>query len=466
MTEIFSINPATHKLLWKGKSATPHEIKQAITRAKNAFPVFSGLSFKERVDIALRFAALLDDSFAELISQEMGKPLWESKLEVEAMKNKVLISIQAHEERCSTRVENRTTIQHKPHGVVAVFGSFNFPGHLPHGHIVPALLAGNTIIFKPSEFTTLVGKKMVMLWQQAGLPEDVLILVQGGKEVGVRLTKDADIRGIFFTGSAVAGQSIAKTSLKFPHRIVALEMGGNNPLIIRPNANIEACVYLTIQSAFLTSGQRCSCARRLIIIENDKTLHFLDHLITTTKSLMTGPYTTRPEPYMGPLINAQAAEKIIASYTKLIQSGCTPLLKMYRPDSEGCFVTPGIVDTTGFAVDDAEVFGPLLQVIRVQTLDEAIQQANHTAYGLTAGIISDDEQEYRRVQNEVRAGVINWNTPLTGASSKAPFGGLGLSGNFRPTGYYSCDYCAYPVASTEASSIVLPEKFPPGFLWK
>lgn len=462
MTELHSYNPATGALVYSGKEATSAEVQETVKRAKKALIAYRKSSFDERVKYLEAFSMLLDDQFAMCISEEMGKPLWESKQEVISMKNKIAISIQAYKERSFIKVEKETITQHKPHGVVAIFGPFNFPGHLPHGHIVPALLAGNTVIFKPSELAPKVGEMMVSLWEKTGLPDGVMSLIQGGRHVAEMLLQEADIHGVFFTGSAQAGKAIMQASLPFPNRIVALEMGGNNPLIVRASSDCKASVYLTIQSAFLTSGQRCTAARRLILIENDHSEHFLSSLIQSVKKLMVAPFTTHPEPYMGPLVSAQAASKVFTAYETLLKKGAIPLVAMSRPEPEGAFITPSIVDVTKIETADEEIFGPLLQVVRVKDLDDAIKQANNTAYGLSAGIISVDKSDYEKVQEEVHAGIINWNTPLTGASSQAPFGGIGLSGNFRPAGYYSCDYCSYPVASTIKSTITLPESFPPG----
>ena len=467
MSSFFSQDPATDKIIWQGKEVTRDEIKEALAKAKKAQLYWIKRTFEERAAICWKFATLLDQSFAETISKEMGKPLWDSLSEVQAMKNKIEISIQAYHERCPERQhklpQGQSVTYHKPHGIVAVFGPFNFPGHLPNGHIVPALLAGNAILFKPSELTPKVGEEMGRLWKEAGLPENVLQVLQGGKQTGQMLTAEKDIRGIFFTGSYAAGRAILEASLPFPDRIVALEMGGNNPLIISKIANPNATVFQTIQSVFITSGQRCSASRRLILIESAKSNEFLNLLIKTTKELIIGPSTLRPEPYMGPVVSAKAASHIMKQYNELITLGCNPILPMQRFGEDSAFLSPSIVDVTGNDVPDVEIFGPLLQLIRVKNLGQAIKVANNTAYGLTAGIISTDESEYKRVQDEVRAGVINWNMPTTGASSFAPFGGLGLSGNFRPAGYYAADYCSYPVAASEAEQSLLPEKLPSGY---
>lgn len=465
-----SKNPATQETVWEGQESTPEEIQDSIKSAEIAFISWSKLGFEKRALILTRFQSQLDEhakELATLISQEMGKPLWESLTEVRTMRAKVDISIQAYKERCPQKTENMDSslmmTRHFPHGVVAVFGPYNFPGHLPNGHIVPALLAGNTVLFKPSELTPGVGEFTCKLWKQAGLPPGVLNLVQGGKNVGIELTKSEGIRGIYFTGSAETGRAIMRASIDAPWRILALEMGGNNPAIVSKVSDLRPLVFLTIQSAFVTTGQRCSCARRLIVIENEQTKEFLQKLVQTTKELKIGSYSDNPEPYMGPLVTVTAAEKVLKEFKELESLGGKTLLGLKHLDHKTGFVSPGIIDMTDIEVEDSEIFGPVLQIIRVKNLDEAIGQANNTNYGLTAGIFTDRIDEYNEVLNNVRAGVINWNTPLTGASSRVPFGGIGLSGNFRPSAYYAADYSAYPVASQEALRAHLPTQLPQGF---
>jgi succinylglutamic semialdehyde dehydrogenase len=460
MTNLYSINPATGEYVWRGKTSSSEEVQTSIQKAQSASKSWRKTPFEERAEYAKTFASLLSDEFAIAISKEMGKPLWEAKAEVSAMKNKAAISIAAYQDRCKKLEHGSSSCIHKPHGVVTVFGPFNFPGHLPNGHIIPALLAGNTVVFKPSELTPGVGEMIDSLWKKAGLPDGVFNLVQGGKEVGHELVSSPHIRGIFFTGSVAVGRRIQEASFQYPNRILALEMGGNNPLIISSISSIEAAVFTTIQSTFITSGQRCSCSKRLIIIENHTSKAFIKKLIDTTKSLMIAPYTTNPEPYMGPVVSKQAADTIMNQYNNLPGK---KLLELKRFDTSGAFLSPAIVDVTGYDAKDEEIFGPVMQLTRVKNLDEAIKQANNSSYGLCAGIISDDAAEYERVLDEVNAGVINWNTPTTGASSHLPFGGIGLSGNFRPSAYYAADYSAYPIASTILDTAILPETLPPGY---
>ncbi len=382
------------------------------------------------------------------------------------MLNKIPITIEAYQDRCvnlkiNAESDSQKTI-FKPHGVVAVIGPFNLPGHLPHGHIVPAMLAGNTCVFKPSELTPLVGYLYARLWEETGLPQGVFQLIQGGKETGMALSMHDDIKGLYFTGSAAAGRAIHQLFGGQPERILALEMGGNNPLIVGQIDNLSAAAYIIAQSAFLTSGQRCTCARRLIVIENEKSKALVETLVQVVESIRVGRYDGSPVPFMGPVISLEAAEKIQRQYHDLLYRGGKEILpmKVAKPDN---MLYPAIVDVTGAEnVPDEEIFGPVLQVIRVSGLESAIETANRTDFGLSAGILSHNQNDYRRFLQLSRAGIVNWNKPTNGASSKAPFGGIGKSGNHRPSAYFAVDYCAYPVATMESSALILPEKRFPG----
>ncbi len=467
-----SINPATGGVIWQGAADTEADIAIAIENAREAFKSWSKLSFERRVEHVAKFIELLTRErhfIAHAISKEVGKPLWESETEVTTMINKFKISVESYEERTGDRDLGLSVTRHKPIGVMGVLGPYNFPAHVPNGHIIPALLAGNTVVFKASELTPMVAEDVVKLWHQSGLPIGVLNLVQGGAAAGKALIKDAKLDGYLFTGSSRTGIAIHKELAGKPNKMLALEMGGNNPLIVNDIDDLNAAAYLAVQSAFLTSGQRCTCARRLILIEGEESRRFMEVFMKMTSRLKIGSYH-QDDIFMGPVISANQALSLLASQKAFVAGGGCALLPMERnylgeheDKSLTAFLSPGIVDVTDCKDRaDHENFGPLLQVVRVKNMDAAIVEANNTSYGLSAGLISNNAETFERVRNEVKAGLINWNQQLTGASSNAPFGGIGMSGNFRPSAYYAADYCAYPVASMESSELKLPEKISPG----
>ena len=465
-----SVNPATGETLWHGRAATEDQVDAAVAAARRAFNSWADTPLAERIALLRRFGKLLTDrqgQLAETISREIGKPLWESPTEVAAMIGKIDISIRAFEERSGVRESDapggRAVLRHRPHGVVAVFGPYNFPGHLPNGHIVPALLAGNTVVFKPSELTPLCAVATVRLWQEAGLPGGVLNLIQGDKHTGGGLADHPGIDGLFFTGSANTGQLLHREFGGHPEKILALEMGGNNPLIVKDVKNLDATVYAIIQSAYITSGQRCTCARRLIVPSDAGGDELIERLTRATKNIRVGAYDDPEPPFMGPVISERAAEHLIIAQNRLVQLGATPLLVMEKRKPGTGLLSPGLLDVTGVTdLPDDEYFGPLLMVIRYQDFEQAIATANQTRYGLAAGLLGGSHADYELFRKNIRAGIVNWNRQTTGASSAAPFGGIGASGNHRPSAYYAADYCAYPVASLEADVLNLPEQLAPG----
>ncbi len=468
-----SVDPAYGKTIWEGRQATAEQVAAAMEAARNAFPAWSLTALDTRREIVIRYAELLEknaEAMARAIAEEVGKPLWEARTEVAAMRGKIGLSIRSQDERAGTRSSEMGTgqavLRHRPHGVLAVFGPYNFPGHLPNGHIVPALLAGNTLVFKPSDQTPGVGEQMVRLWAEAGLPAGVLNLVQGAVDTGKAITGHADLDGLLFTGSSRTGALLHKQFAGQTGKLLALEMGGNNPLIVDAVADREAALHVLVQSAFITSGQRCTCARRLLLPRGDAGDALLSRLVEVAGNLQVGAWDAEPQPFMGPVVSATAAATLVDAQAELQRLGGEVLLPMTQPNPERGFVSPGIVDITQIQqqAPDEEHFGPLLKVIRYNDLDEAIAIANATRYGLSAGFVGDDEERYRHFWSHIRAGIVNWNSPTTGASGSAPFGGIGDSGNHRPSAWYAADYCAYPVASVELPAAVLPDTLSPGLL--
>jgi len=453
-----SIDPASGDLVWEGGAADAAEVHEALEQARRAFPRWASLSVEQRTAHVKEFRAVLEaraPAMAETISRETGKPLWESRAELASMAGKIDLSIAAQAERTGERRAatsfGQSVLRHRPHGVMAVFGPYNFPGHLPNGHIVPALLAGNAVVFKPSELAPATGEAMAEAWKAAGLPDGVFTAVQGGADTGKALA-DADIDGLLFTGSAATGALLRRQFADRPKVILALELGGNNPLVAWDGDVAEAAA-LVAQSAFITSGQRCSCARRLIVPDNEFGRTLIDAVADLAGQLRIGAWDDAPEPYMGPLVSGGAARKARSQADRLTSLGGRTLCPLGSvEDRSEAFVTPAIIEVTGIDAPDEEIFAPVLQVLRVADFDAALAGANRTRFGLAAGLISRDDALWARFVGEVRAGVINRNRPTTGASGGMPFGGLGESGNHRPSAWYAADYCAWPVASFEAEA--------------
>jgi len=457
MAELISFEPATGAELWRAETS---DVDAEVAAARAGFVPWAAKSLSFRIETLRRFANVVRqraDAFTDLIARETGKPLWEARTEVDTVAAKVDISVSAYAERTAQRrldapMNTRMALRHKPHGVLAVLGPYNFPAHLPNGHIVPALIAGNAIVFKPSEKTPATGAFLVDCFHAAGVPPETLRLVIGGPDEGRALAAHDGIDGLLFTGSARTGIALNRAFAEKPEKILALEMGGNNPILVWDTPDLHAAAVLIVQSAFTTAGQRCTAARRLIVQES-LAEPLLAELASLTRRLIVGAPHDDPAPFMGPVIDNEVADGLTESFLALMMKGGRPVQHMARPVEDRPFVTPGIIDVTDVGDrPDIELFGPLLQVIRADDFDGAIAEANNTRYGLSASLISQTPALFDRFWAGARAGIVNWNRPTNGASSAAPFGGIGWSGNHRPSAYYAADYCAYPVVSNEAEA--------------
>ncbi len=466
---IESENPATGDVIWSGYSATADNVDAAMQAARQALRTWSRRSVQERTDVLLNYQSILrdrSDELAQAISDETGKQHWEAKTEVATMIDKIDLSISAFEQRTGTSQKDlngvQATLTHRPHGVMLVLGPYNFPGHLPNGHIVPALLAGNTIIFKPSELTPSVGQLMIDCVAKAGIPDGVINLLQGDGQTGALCSSHSEIDGLLFTGSSNTGAALHAQLGGQPGKILALEMGGNNPLIFSDVKDIDAAVYQTLLSAYITSGQRCTCARRLIVVRGENGAQFVDKLVTATQNLEVG-MPNDGDAFYGPVVSNRVADALLQAQQSMLEKGATALVEMRRLADNTPLLSPGLLDVTSMQNRiDEEHFGPLLQLIWVDSLDEAIIEANNTKYGLAAGMLTDNDDHWEEFYARARVGILNRNRQTTGASGGAPFGGVGASGNHRPSAFYAADYCAYPMATMSDQTAQLPDSLSPG----
>ncbi len=469
--EFTSTNPATGKDYWVGNAASEDQLNKAFDAAQAAYKKWRLVSLGDRIEILRAYSAEVESNknqLAAAISDEVGKARWDAAGEVAAVIKKAEISIKAYHERTGTRAGAvntvRTRLTHRPHGVMGVIGPYNFPAHLANGHIVPAVLAGNTVVFKPSSWTPYSGQLLTQFWHAAGIPDGVINLMQGGGNIGRAMVAHPLLKGLLFTGGVPTGQAISRSLADRVDVVQALELGGNNPLIVWQVKDLKSAAAITIQSAYISAGQRCTCARRLIVPDNDEGKKFLGILTEAMKGITVGLPDAEPQPFMGCLVSPEAAQDTLDRQGFLEGKGGKVLSRASRLPLGDAFVSPGLIDVTDIKDrDDVECFGPILQVIRVPDLDAALEEANNTSFGLSAGILTDEKPVYDKFYTEIEAGVVNWNQPLPGASSDAPFGGVGLSGNHRPAAYYAADYCAWPMASLEnAENKLTPPPLPPG----
>ena len=447
-----SINPMNGEIIWEGNFANTAQLNAAMNAATDSHFKWSILSPQDRIKVIRKFYGLLEKNklaMTQLISTETGKTHSDAASEVAATLAKLNNSILAYKKRTGSQQNPmgamQTNLQHVSHGVMSIVGPFNFPLHLPNGHITPALIAGNTIVFKPSESTPMVAEYMMMLWVKAGLPEGVINMIHGGKDIVQGLCKHPLNKGLLFTGSYKVGKQLSKIMANYPEKILALELGGNNPLVVWSTRKINVAVDLIFESAFISSGQRCTCARRLILPKTSNGKKILTNLKQKIQSLS---YSEASDLYYGPLISPSATHGFLNFQEKLIQLGAKSILKARKVKNSYNLVTPSLINITGMKKSyDEENFGPMLQVLFVDTFEEAVAAANNTKYGLAAGLISDNEELFEGFAQKINAGVINFNSTTTGASGAFPFGGIGRSGNLRPAGFYAADYCAWPKAS-------------------
>ena len=439
--------------------------------AKVGFGSWRKTTLQRRKEILTKYKEILSansDFLAETISKEHGKPLWDARSEVGAMVGKIDVTFESYDDRLnalrSVHADMGIQARFKPFGVFAVIGPFNFPGHLPNGHIVPLLLAGNSVVFKPSHLTPETGRMIVDFLHLAGVPNDVIILCEGS---GQDVIDNPLLDGVFFTGSTKVGHAIYKTLSDSPEKLVALEMGGNNATIVEDAGGIKTATNILLQSAFISTGQRCTCTRRLIVnkgksaCEGDRIIR---NLADASDKLLIGEYTDTPEPFMGPMITLNAVKGILDAQNHLVSLGGVVIKEFKQINGvTSKLVEPGIIDVTDIKnLPDEEYFGPLLQVIRSKNFDHAIEIANDTKYGLVSGVITKNKNLFWKAEAELKTGIVNWNRPTTGCASVVPFGGMGWSGCNRPSGYTTIEHCGHPTALHLTEVPELPSTLLPG----
>jgi succinylglutamic semialdehyde dehydrogenase len=445
-------------------------IDAAVDAARRAWPAWRDTPIEQRAVCLERFAqAIRDeaDTLARTIAIEVGKPLWEARTEVAAMVGKVGITLGDGLERVAERsfdMGDGKTARWRAHarGVFAVLGPFNFPGHLVHGHVVPALATGSCVVIKPSERAPAVGQLYAELAAQAGLPRGVFNLVQGDGAAGATLAAHPDVDGVLFTGSYAVGRRILEATLDQPGKLVALEMGGKNAAVVCADAELQATASQIAFGACVTAGQRCSATSR-VIVERAAADALSERLADLFGRMHVGD-PLDPDTFMGPVISSASVERHARLLEWAARDGAERLVNGGPFAGNGHWVRPSLHRLRAFEAGryaDEEHFVPDAWILAVDSLDEAIHVLNDGDYGLVASVFSADRASFERVWAESRCGLLNWNTSTVGASGKLPFGGIGRSGNDRPAGATSVDYCTYAVASVECASPALAKH--PGF---
>jgi succinylglutamic semialdehyde dehydrogenase len=449
-------------------------VEAATIAAKKAYRTWAHTSLEQRKEYLLAIKKAFQaraDEMAIAIARETGKSLWEAKTEAAALAAKVDVTLEhslklvADEKVTAALPGIDGYIRHKSRGVMAVIGPFNFPAHLPNGHIIPALIAGNTIVFKPSDKTPMVGQLYTEIIHQAGLPAGVFNLVQGRSEIGKRLVQSEHVDGILFTGSYEVGQKIKQDTHDHYWKILALEMGGKNSTVVWHDADLEKAVYESIIGAYLSTGQRCSCTSKIIL---HKKIYekFVENFHETAKKLTIGHWASNP--FMGPLISQDSVDKYLRFQEIAKREGAESLMrgKTLSSEKDGYYVTPSIHLVNKFNAESFyqknEIFGPNVAVYAVDEYEEALDIVNASGFGLVMALFTKDKSIYQKAIIDAKVGLLNLNRTTNGASSKMPFGGLGKSGNDRASGHYAIQYCTTPLASLEDETAFDRAKIFPG----
>ena len=450
-----------------------HE-EQAVQTARKAYLHWAHLGLEKRKTYLLRLKEMFAAKgveLAEILSRETGKPLWETKTEVTALISKIDITLnhsikQISEEEIKDALPGISGFtRHKPRGVMAVVCPFNFPAHLPNGHIIPALISGNTVVFKPSDKTPVAGQWMAECYEKAEFPAGVFNMIQGRVEVGKRLVNHDQVDGVLFTGSYEVGLKIKQDTMTHHWKLLALEMGGKNASVIWKDADMKKAVYESLIGSFMTAGQRCSCTSR-IVLHRDVRDQFIDQFYSAAKKLKIGHW--REEVFMGPLIDQASVEKFIRYQEIAKREGAESLMrgKALDLDHPGYYVTPSINLVKEFdpksVYQKSEIFGPNVAIFTVDTIEEALEINNSSGFGLVMSLFTKDKSLFEKALIEAKVGVLNLNRTTNGASSKLPFGGMNKSGNDRPSGNMAIQYCTVPVASLEDHTPYSSANQPPG----
>jgi succinylglutamic semialdehyde dehydrogenase len=436
-------------------------IGAAVDAATRAYPAWRDTPFEERAAHLRRFAEVIKaetDRLALVIAREVGKPLWEARTEVGAMLGKIEITLGAGMEAIAEQrfeIVPGQVARSRAHarGVLAVLGPFNFPGHLSHGHVVPALATGNTVVIKPSERTPAVGQLYAELAAQAGFPPGVFNLIQGDGDCGAQLASHPDVQGVLFTGSWSIGRRIIEATLDQPWKIVALEMGGKNGVLVCDDADLTAAANAIAFGAAVTAGQRCSGTSR-VIVERSVAAELTDKLAGILNNICVG-YELDEGVFMGPLISAASRDHHSDVMDMAAAEGCErivdggPILGPRR----GHYVRPSLHRVASLDLKSRyqteEHFVPDVHIVEVESFEEGLAALDTPHYGLAGSLFSASRERFEQAFRVSRVGLLNWNTATVGANSKLPFGGVGRSGNNRPAGVTSTAYCTYPVASLE-----------------
>jgi acyl-CoA reductase-like NAD-dependent aldehyde dehydrogenase/4-aminobutyrate aminotransferase-like enzyme/GNAT superfamily N-acetyltransferase len=443
-----SVDPASPGEVVFEAVSSPEHAALAVTAAADAWEDWARLSSEERVEGLRRFAKALErriEPMAQAVTLEMGKVLREARVEARSLQDRIELVARDQLPRVAPweapGVDGEC--RYHPLGVIAVIGPFNFPLHLVHAHVIPALATGNTVVIKPSERCPLTAQRYVEAFAEAGLPP-VVQLVQGTADVGRALIAAPELRGVAFTGSWPTGHAIQRALIDRPEVLVALEMGGQNMALVLDDADLDQALEGVLLGAYLTTGQRCTGTSR-VLVQRGVAQAFTKRLVAAARDLPWGAPSS--DVFMGPMASVADRDRVDALCAAGVAAGAEVLLAAARREG-GAWRGPSVhriaADHDSQYTRD-EVFGPDLAITVVEDLNEAISVVRSSNYGLSVSLFSADSASLEEVYLRTSVGCVNWNRSTNRASGAFPFGGLGRSGNHRPAGAGAVHYTTYPV---------------------
>lgn len=416
------------------------DVLRAVAAARDAFPRWRAMPAPKRGEILFRTAEILvrrKEELAAAMTREMGKVLAETRGDVQEAID--MTYYMAGEGRRQFGQTTPSELARKfqmsvrtPVGIAGLVTPWNFPMAIPSWKMMPALVLGNTVVIKPAPDTPLSTVNLLLALQEAGLPDGVVNMVTGGAEAGATLVGHPDVRIVSFTGSTATGRAVSEAAARlFKH--CHLEMGGKNVLMVMEDADLELAVDGAVWGGFGTSGQRCTAASR-VVLHRDVYAPFVERFVARAKALRVGN-GLEDGIEMGPIINGSQLAKI-ESYVSVGQAEGARLLAGGRrlaagAHAHGFFHEPTVFGdcTPAMRVAREEIFGPVVSLIPVSSLDEAIAVGNSVEYGLSASIYTRDVNKAFRAMNEMETGIFYVNAPTIGAETHLPFGGTKNTGN-------------------------------------
>jgi len=443
------ISPADFKDVFFSWNEEPKlKLNSIALKGKQAGEKWSQVPLVKRIEKLKPIKSLIKKnikSWGQIIARETGKPLWESEGEVKTLLSKVDFTLKEAVKRIETQRTNQGQIRFKSRGLCLVIGPFNFPLHLPFGQILPALLAGNAVIFKPSEKTPASAQALSLAFDELGLESGLYQMLQGGAKLSAKLCKNPFVDAVFFTGSFKVGQKIKESLIKNPHKFLALEMGGYNSALVWEDADLDLAVRECLKACFWTTGQRCSSCSQ-ILLHPEIASRFIKKFVSEAQKIKPDHWSKNP--IMGSLIDESALKNFFKVQKQAQKEGAQVLLKGERLfKDKGYYVSPGIYKMKfhkNSKLGKDETFTPQVILYETSHLEEALERIHHSGFGLALSVFSQKAKGF--IARHAKAGLIYYNLGSIGASVQFPFGGYGKSGNDRPAGAFAIDSCVVPIA--------------------